>query len=101
MKTSELKEKLSELIQRFLLKQGHIQAILLLYLQILQKKLKKNGCINIATDWDDYAEQIIDVFNESKLFKKANDLTLNLETKFERRGLKLGHKIQKFTFQLH
>jgi tRNA (guanine-N7-)-methyltransferase len=70
------------------------------FVLLMQKKLKKNGCINIATDWDDYAEQIIDVFNENKLFKKANDLTLNLETKFERRGLKLGHKIQKFTFQL-
>ena len=70
------------------------------FVLLMQKKLKKKGCINIATDWDDYAEQIIDVFNESKLFKKANDLTLNLETKFERRGLKLGHKIQKFTFQL-
>tara|TARA_B110000438_G_scaffold271986_1_gene290339 strand:- start:52 stop:729 length:678 start_codon:yes stop_codon:yes gene_type:complete len=70
------------------------------FILLIQKKLKKNGCINIATDWDDYAEQIIHVFNKSKLFKKTNNLRLNLETKFERRGLKLGHKIQKFNFQL-
>ena len=70
------------------------------FILLIGKKLKKNGCINIATDWDDYAEQIIDVFNKSNLFKKTNNLRLNLETKFERRGLKLGHKIQKFTFQL-
>lgn len=70
------------------------------FILLIGKKLKKNGCINIATDWDDYAEQIIDVFNKSNLFKKTNNLRLNLETKFEKRGLKLGHKIQKFTFQL-
>ena len=70
------------------------------FILLIGKKLKKNGCINIATDWDDYAEQIIDVFNKSNLFKKTNNLKLNLETKFEKRGLKLGHKIQKFTFQL-
>ena len=70
------------------------------FIFLIGKKLKKNGCINIATDWDDYAEQIIDVFNKSNLFKKTNNLRLNLETKFEKRGLKLGHKIQKFTFQL-
>ena len=70
------------------------------FILLIGKKLKKNGCINIATDWDDYAEQIIDVFNKSSLFKKTNNLRLNLETKFEKRGLKLGHKIQKFTFQL-
>ena len=70
------------------------------FILLIGKKLKKNGCINIATDWDNYAEQIIDVFNKSSLFKKTNNLRLNLETKFEKRGLKLGHKIQKFTFQL-
>lgn len=70
------------------------------FILLIGKKLKKNGCINIATDWDDYAEQIIDMFNKSNLFKKTNNLKLNLETKFEKRGLKLGHKIQKFTFQL-
>jgi tRNA G46 methylase TrmB len=65
----------------------------------MQQKLKKDGCINIATDWADYAEQIIHEFNENGYFKKTN-FNLSMKTKFEKRGLKLGHKIQKFTFEL-
>lgn len=69
------------------------------FILLMQQKLKKGGCINIATDWTDYAEQIIHEFNENGCFKKTN-FNLSMKTKFEKRGLKLGHKIQKFTFEL-
>ncbi len=66
--------------------------------------MKKGGYIHAATDWEDYAEQILEVFsNESKLINTVKDYAPRPEyrplTKFEQRGLKLGHEVWDIIFQ--
>ena len=72
-----------------------IQASLL---KRLHQRLESNGYIHIATDWDDYAEHIKEVFKESSDFSLSDKVIERPETKFERRGLKLGHKISEFVY---
>jgi tRNA (guanine-N7-)-methyltransferase len=66
----------------------------------LEKKLHQGGYIHIATDWDDYAEHIKEVFAESNAYKQSDKVIQRPETKFERRGLKLGHSISEFVYVL-
>ena len=63
------------------------------FVQLLHQKLKPNGLLHIATDWENYAEHIVDVINHSNLFKKTDDPHDRPTTKFETRGLKLGHGV--------
>ena len=68
-------------------------------LDLLAKKLKPTGFLHIATDWQNYAEHIDLCLNEHLDFKKlstAPNSTLRPITKFEKRGLKLGHQIWDF-----
>jgi tRNA (guanine-N7-)-methyltransferase len=65
--------------------------------------LKQGSYIHAATDWEDYAEQILEVFNnESQLINTAKDFAPRPEyrplTKFEQRGLKLGHEVWDIIF---
>jgi tRNA (guanine-N7-)-methyltransferase len=72
----------------------------------LASKLKTGGYIHAATDWQNYAEQILEVFSaESQL----NNTTANADgyadkpdyrplTKFENRGIKLGHGVWDVVF---
>ncbi len=69
----------------------------------LQRVLKPQGVLHIATDWVPYAEHCIEVVNEIDSF---NDLSnehyakpdYRPETKFERRGLGLGHEVRDLLF---
>jgi tRNA (guanine-N7-)-methyltransferase len=67
-------------------------------LNLIIKKLKDGGVLHIATDWEPYALEIIDVI------KTSDNLTLNTnnfherpdfrpETKYESRGMRLGHAV--------
>lgn len=63
-------------------------------------KLKVDGFIHVATDWAPYAEHIIEVLNKEPHLKNAEGTSLHREliqkrpdTRFETRGLKLGHEI--------
>ncbi len=69
-------------------------------LDILHKRLQTDGYIHIATDWDDYADHIKEVFSNRQDFIITDKKMKRPETKFERRGLKLGHKITEFVFAL-
>lgn len=69
-------------------------------LKRLEQKLQGDGYVHIATDWDDYALHIEEVFNESSRFKLSDKEINRPETKFERRGLKLGHQISEFVYFL-
>ena len=65
----------------------------------VSEKLKSNGCLHLATDWSPYAEHMIEVLNEIPSLTNAIapkvfwDNPVRPETKFERRGKKLGNKI--------
>ena len=70
----------------------------------LCEHLKTGGYIHVATDWEDYAVQILKVLGqESRLANTAADYAPRPEyrplTKFEQRGIKLGHGVWDLIFQ--
>lgn len=70
----------------------------------LSQHLKSGGYIHAATDWQEYAEQILDVLNqEPQLTNTAKDYATRPDyrpiTKFEQRGLKLGHGVWDLVFR--
>ena len=70
----------------------------------LSQHLKSGGYIHAATDWQEYAEQILDVFNqEPQLVNTSKDYATRPDyrpiTKFEQRGLKLGHGVWDLVFR--
>jgi len=63
------------------------------------RKLAPGGYFHAATDWPEYAIQIDEVFSSSALFQK--DLEEKRDrpiTKFERRGIGLGHPVRDLRF---
>jgi len=63
------------------------------------RKLAPGGYFHAATDWREYAEQMDAVLsNEPKLEKAAQGKNRPL-TKFERRGMKLGHQVRDLVFR--
>lgn len=67
------------------------------FLDLVLPKLKQGGFVHCATDWDDYAEHMREVLsNDSRL--KQGTPPKRITSKFERRGLKLGHTIHDFFF---
>ncbi|MGA8147734.1 MAG: tRNA (guanosine(46)-N7)-methyltransferase TrmB [Gallionellaceae bacterium] len=74
------------------------------FLAQLVKKLKPGGYIHAATDWQDYAVQMLAVFSaEPLLLNTAADYAPRPEyrplTKFEQRGLRLGHRVWDLVFK--
>ena len=70
------------------------------FLALLSKSLINKGIVNVSTDWEDYAQQIELTFKESNQFKEIKSELRDLKTKFEKRGIKLGHKIFNNSYQL-
>lgn len=70
----------------------------------LVQKIKPGGYIHVATDWQDYAEQVLRVLSEEPLLENtAADYAPRPEyrplTKFEQRGLRLGHGVWDLVFR--
>jgi len=61
------------------------------------RKLAPGGYFHAATDWPEYAAQIDSVFSASSLFIKREPKH-RPSTKFERRGIGLGHRVQDLLF---
>ena len=70
------------------------------FISLIESKLKPNAIVHICTDWDDYAFNIKTLFNSMEEFKSLEKLPRRLQTKFEKKGLALGHSIHEFAFQL-
>lgn len=75
------------------------------FVETLISRLKPNGVIHVATDWENYAEHILEVLAaNSKLENTASDYApkpeYRPETKYERRGLGLGHGVWDLVFKL-
>lgn len=76
------------------------------FVNVLLSKLKPQGVLHFATDWEEYASQMVDVLNTySNLTNLAGDAiymsqTDRPETKFERRGLRLGHGVWDVMYRL-
>lgn len=61
------------------------------------RKLAPGGYFHAATDWPDYATQIDEVFSSSSSFRKEEPKHRPV-TKFERRGIGLGHPVRDLLF---
>jgi tRNA (guanine-N7-)-methyltransferase len=72
----------------------------------LAKHIKPGGYLHLATDWQPYSEQMMQVVSAEPLLKNtATDPSGFAEkpayrplTKFENRGLKLGHGVWDLVF---
>lgn len=63
------------------------------------RKLAPGGYLHAATDWDDYAAQIEDVLAAEPRFERVAGAGARPATKFELRGLKLGHNVRDLFFR--
>ena len=70
------------------------------FVPLLSSSLKNKGIVNISTDWEDYAQQIEATFKENNQFKEIESESRGLKTKFEKKGIKLGHKVFNYSYQL-
>ncbi len=75
------------------------------FLGLIADRLSDAGTLNIATDWANYAEHIDEILAQSDRFhctariEHDGDQPLDRpRTKFERRGLKKGHRIWDWCF---
>ena len=75
------------------------------FLELIHSRLAARGALHIATDWANYAEHIDAVLGQSELFscdeRREHDGENPLDrpsTKFERRGLRKGHRIVDWRF---
>ena len=76
------------------------------FVALLSSRLAPGGYLHCATDWQEYAEQMLDVLGrESSLVNTAGDyatprnpIALRPETKFETRGRRLGHGVWDLVF---
>lgn len=72
----------------------------------LHRVLKADGVLHVATDWLPYAEHCVEVIEQIDCFENLspsgdyiNKPAYRPETKFERRGLKLGHEVRDMLFR--
>ena len=70
---------------------------------MLANKLKPGGYLHVATDWEDYAVQVLEVLNADPLLANtapdyAPRPAYRPLTKFEQRGLRLGHGVWDVLF---
>ena len=70
------------------------------FIVLIKSKLKQNGLVHICTDWADYGHAINALFESNKEFKLLETFPKRLQTKFEKKGLAIGHSIYEFAFQL-
>ena len=74
------------------------------FASLVTAALRAGGILRLATDWQDYAEQILRVLSEeTQLQNTASDYAPRPEyrplTKFEKRGLNLGHGVWDLIFR--
>ncbi len=68
------------------------------WLDLIASRLRANGFLYIATDWGNYAQHIQAIVGEHSQFE-AIPAWPRPETKFERRGKRLGHAIWNLAYR--
>jgi tRNA (guanine-N7-)-methyltransferase len=73
------------------------------FVKLLAEKLAPGGYLHCATDWEDYAVQMLEVLGAEPLLRNtaegyAPQPAYRPLTKFENRGLKLGHGVWDLVF---
>lgn len=74
------------------------------FVEELRPKLKLGGRLHMATDWEPYAEHMMEVMSAAPHYRNAagvGQYSVGTErplTKFERRGQRLGHVVNDLVF---
>ncbi len=73
------------------------------FVKLLVSKLQPNGYLHLATDWENYAEQMLAVLqSELALANTATDYAprpdWRSESNFERKGINKGHRVRDLLF---
>lgn len=74
------------------------------FVRLLTSRLKPGGYVHLATDWQDYAEQMLAVLSAEAELRNcvqgyAGRPAWRPLTKFEKRGLRLGHGVWDLLFR--
>ena len=75
------------------------------FVSLVASRLKVGGVFHLATDWEPYAEHMAEVMEASTEFTSLADSPYSSKpesrptTKFERRGLKLGHGVWDLLYE--
>lgn len=77
------------------------------FIQMVANKLKRNGVLHMATDWEPYAEHMMEVMSQyqEEWVNLAGDNQFSdrpefrPKTKFEQRGQRLGHGVWDLLFE--
>jgi tRNA (guanine-N7-)-methyltransferase len=77
-----------------------------LFVSLLAKKMNEGGILHLATDWEPYAEHMLEVMHNSPAFENLsleNGVCPRPEwrpaTKYEKRGERLGHGVYDLIFK--
>lgn len=75
------------------------------FVELILQKLKTGGVLHLATDWQNYAEHMLEVLNQAKGFVNLSPTGEYIPrpedrpiTKFEKRGQNLGHGVWDLQF---
>ncbi len=78
------------------------------FVELVAKKLKNGGIFHMATDWENYAEHMLEVMEASPDFENVKGPGQYSErpdyrpvTKFEQRGQRLGHGVWDLLYRRH
>jgi tRNA (guanine-N7-)-methyltransferase len=70
------------------------------FLHIVGERLQPDGNLHIATDWYEYAEEIVNALDATPILRNQAGQLAYAErpnwrpvTKYEQRGLRLGHQV--------
>lgn len=76
------------------------------FVNVLADKLKHGGYLHLATDWENYAEQMLSDVSGNQRFQNCGNDSGFIErpsyrpiTKFEQRGQRLGHGVWDLLFK--
>ena len=73
------------------------------FVHLIHMALKENGFFHMATDWEDYAIQMLEIMSAEKGFRNTENGYASRgdrpETKYERRGQRLGHGVWDLVFK--
>jgi tRNA (guanine-N7-)-methyltransferase len=72
--------------------------------RLVAERLAPGGIVHLATDWHEYADQILEVLTAEPLLSNpaggfAERPASRPQTKFEKRGQRLGHPVRDLIFQ--
>ncbi|MFM0321438.1 tRNA (guanosine(46)-N7)-methyltransferase TrmB [Caballeronia glebae] len=74
------------------------------FVALLVSRMKPGGYMHLATDWQNYAEQMLEVLSAEPALENTADgyaprPDFRPVTKFERRGMRLGHGVWDLMFR--